>query len=253
MTDREAELNRQYWQEQNRTFYDATAERYWAETEISWGLYSVPEHQLGVLGDVAGLDVIELGCGTAYFSASLARRGARPVGVDVTPEQLASARRCQRQFGLEFPLIEASAVQVPLPDASFDIALSEYGACLWCDPQRWVPEATRLLRPGGRLVFLTNSVLVTLCIPDAEGQRAGAQLLRPQAAIRRQQAPSSGVQFHLGHGEWIDVLRGNGFEVERMIELYAPPDAPQDEEYNIASREWAQRWPIEELWVARKR
>jgi SAM-dependent methyltransferase len=197
--------------------------------------------------------VIELGCGTAYVSGWLARRGARPVGVDVTPEQLASARRCQRQFGLEFPLIEASAVQVPRPDASFDLAVSEYGACLWCEPQRWVAEAARLLRPGGRLVFLTNSLLIALCIPDTDGQRAGTELQRPQAKTRRQEWPSGGVEFHLGHGEWIDVLRGNGFEVERMVELYAPADAPQDESHIIASREWAQKWPIEEIWVARKR
>lgn len=253
MTDRDAELNRQYWQEQNRAIYDGTAERAWAETDITWGVYQVPERQLEVLGDVAGLDAVELGCGTAYFSAWLARRGARPVGVDVTPEQLATARRCQRQFQLEFPLIEASAVQVPLPDASFDLALSEYGACLWCEPQQWVAEAARLLRPGGRLVFLTNSLLVALCIPDAEGQRAQAQLQRPQSAIRRQQWPSGGVEYHLGHGEWIDVLRKHGFDIERMVEVYAPKDAPRDEAYHIADRQWAQQWPIEEIWVARRR
>jgi hypothetical protein len=61
------------------------------------------------------------------------------------------------------------------------------------------------------------------------------------------------VEFHLGHGEWIALLRDCGFDVERMVELYAPADAPQDESYNIAGREWAQRWPVEEIWVARKR
>ncbi len=60
--------------------------------------------------------------------------GARPVGVDVTPAQLATARRCQEQFGLTFPLVEASAEDVPLPDNSFDVAVSEYGASIWCDP-----------------------------------------------------------------------------------------------------------------------
>ena len=50
-----------------------------------WGLFHMPERELGVLGDVADLDVIELGCGTAYVSAWLARMGARPVGVDLTP------------------------------------------------------------------------------------------------------------------------------------------------------------------------
>ena len=68
-----------------------------------------------MLGDVAGLDVIELGCGTAYFAAWLARQGARPVGVDVTPAQLDTARRMQEETGLTFPLIEANAEDVPLP------------------------------------------------------------------------------------------------------------------------------------------
>jgi SAM-dependent methyltransferase len=253
MTDRDAEQNRAYWQQQNQLSYDASAESAWAETELDWGLYSVPDSQVGVLKEVSGLDVIELGCGTAYISAKLKRRGARPVGVDVTPAQLATARRCQRQFGLEFPLIEASAIQVPLPDASFDLAISEYGACLWCEPQKWVPEAARLLRPGGQLVFLTNSLLVALCVPDEDGQPARTELQRPQAAIKRQEWPSGGVEFHLGHGEWIDVLRSAGFEVERMVELYAPASATRDERHNIARRDWAQRWPVEEIWVARKR
>ena len=59
-------------------------------------MFSVPEASLGVLGDVSGKDVIELGCGTAYFGAWLARRGARVTGVDLTPAQLETARRMQR-------------------------------------------------------------------------------------------------------------------------------------------------------------
>src|SRR4029453_11092335 len=121
------------------------------------------------LGDVPGLDIIELGCGTAYFSARLAMHGARPVGVDPTPAQLATARRVQGQTGIVFPLVEAPAERVPLPDASFDLAVSEYGASLWADPARWIPEAARLLRPGGRLVFMTNSFIAYLCGIDEGG------------------------------------------------------------------------------------
>ena len=52
-------------------------------------------------GRLRGLDVVELGCGTAYFSAWLARRGARPVGFDVTAAQLAelAAEVMARGFG----------------------------------------------------------------------------------------------------------------------------------------------------------
>ena len=157
----------------------------------------MPEDSLETLGDVDGLDVVELGCGTAYVSAWLARRGARPVGVDVTPAQLATARRCQAELGLEFPLVEASAEDVPLPDESFDLAVSEYGASIWCDPHRWIPEAHRLLRPGGRLWFLRNSTLSILCCPG-RGHDPARRLQRPQLGLGRLEWPDEiGVEWQL--------------------------------------------------------
>ena len=127
------------------------------------------------------MDTIELGCGTAYISAWLARRGARPVGIDITPAQLETARRMQAEFDLDFPLLEASAEDVPLPDESFDLAISEYGASIWADPYRWIPEAARLLRPGGHLVFLVNGTIMILCSADEElppGRDAAPSLFR---------------------------------------------------------------------------
>ena len=135
--------NRDLWTESNREFTDGDALRSWGADEITWGVFAVPESEIGVLGDVTGLDVIELGCGTAYFSAWLAKRGARPVGLDVTPAQLETARRCMAETGVEFPLVEASAEDVPLADASFDLAVSEHGASTWCDPHRWIQGANR--------------------------------------------------------------------------------------------------------------
>lgn len=111
---------------------------------------------------MSGLEVVELGCGTAYLLAWLARRGARPTGVDLTAAQPATARRRQDRFGIRFPLVEADAGDVPLPGGNFDLAVSECGASLWCDPDRWVPEAARLPRPAGRLVFHTTSVLAAV-------------------------------------------------------------------------------------------
>jgi SAM-dependent methyltransferase len=194
--------NRELWTQANSEYTDEHAGRAWTAEDITWGIFNVPEQQLGVLGDVRGLDVIELGCGTAYFSAWLARRGARPTGVDVTPAQLESARRCQDRFGVTFPLIEADAGDVPLPSGSFDLAVSECGASLWCDPARWVPEAARLLLQGGKLVFHTTTILVTVCSPEPDGP-AGQQLLHSQRQAHRLATPRGGTQFHPGHGEWI--------------------------------------------------
>jgi SAM-dependent methyltransferase len=240
------------WTQTNAEYTDGAAERSWSAEAITWGIFGVRDDALGSpLGDVAALDVVELGCGTAYFSARLAKHGARPTGVDPTPAQLATARRMQEVTGIEFPLVEAPAERVPLPDGSFDVAVSEYGASLWADPERWIPEAARLLRPSSRLVFLTTSFLIYLCFPDVG--LAVETLQRAQFGPRTVAWPDGpGIEYHLAHGDWIDVLRRHGFEVERLIEIQAPPDATLPVYYEMASIEWARRWPAEEIWIARK-
>jgi SAM-dependent methyltransferase len=240
------------WTQANAEHTDGAAERQWGRAEISWGVFGVPESEIGCLGDVDGLDVVELGCGTAYISAWLARRGARPVGVDPTPAQLATARRMQSATGIEFPLVEAAAEAVPLPDASFDLAVSEYGASLWADPSQWVSEAARLLRPGGRLVFLTSSTISYLCFSDAGPVTTALQ--RPQFGMGRTRWPGEqGVEFHLSHGGWIGLLRENGFDIEALYEPQPHADAEDPVYYDYVTVDWARRWPAEEIWVARKR
>ena len=248
----ELSVNRAVWTAVNGQFTDAQAASAWQAEEITWGLFAVPETQLGVLGDLAGVDVVELGCGTAYFSAWLARLGARPVGVDLTPAQLQTARRCQTRFGVSFPLVEADAAHVPLGSGMFDLVLSEYGASVWCEPVGWLSEAARLLRPGGRLVFLTNSVLATLTVADTHGY-AQDRLLRAQRHLYRTQWPGGGIEYHPSHGDWIRMLRGAGFDVDALHELYAPTGADSPDYYEIVTADWARSWPAEDLWVATRR
>ena len=244
--------NREVWTQENAEYTGPKALDAWRQEEIRWGVFQVPESDVGALPDLAGKDVVELGCGTAYFSAWLARRGAHPVGVDLTPAQLETARRCQQELGIEFPLVEASAEDVPLPDASFDLALSEYGASIWCEPERWIAEAARLLRPGGELVFLSNSTLAILCSPD-EG-KVLEQLQRPQFGMYRfEWLPEKEVNFYIPHGEWIRVLTEHDFEIVALHELQAPADAKDHPRYELVSAEWARKWPSEDIWRARKR
>src|SRR5437588_2528075 len=244
--------NRKLWTRANKRYTAEHARESWEQDEIRWGTWDVPERELGVLPDVRGLDVIELGCGTAYFAAWLKRAGARRVvGVDVTPAQLASAEELNREFKLGLELIEANAEAVPLPDASFDLAISEYGASLWCDPYLWIPEAARLLRVGGQLVFLTNAVLLMLCMEEDEEMPATDRLLRPQFGMHRMEWPGDdSVEFHLGHGEMLRLLRTCGYEVEDLIEL-RPPEGSTTR-YPFVNIQWASRWPSEEVWKARK-
>jgi SAM-dependent methyltransferase len=247
---RDAKKNVELWTRANAEYTNENARTNWALDEISWGIWGIDESELDVLGDVAGLDVVELGCGTAYFSAWLAKKGASPVGVDVTPAQLETARRMMAETGIEFPLVKADAAETGLESESFDLAVSEYGASIWVDPYRWIPEAARLLRPGGRLVFLRNSTLVILCSDDEVP--AKDYLVHAQFGMHRFEWPEGGVEFHLAHGEWIDVLRANGFEIERLVEIQAPPDAETHEHYDYVTAEWARKWPCEEIWVSRK-
>lgn len=250
-SETDAARNRELWTHTNAEHGTAGPRSLWAADEITWGLWGIPESVVRVLPELEGKDVVELGCGTAYVSAWLARRGARPVGVDVTPAQLQSARALQQEFGLEFPLVEADGAETGLPDACADLVVSEYGVSIWVDPYRWVPEAARLLRPGGELVFLRNSTLVVLCSPD-EGV-AQESLQRPQFGMHRFEWPDGGVEFHLGHGDWIRLLRAEGFEILDLQELQAPPDARTHPLYDFVSADWAKRWPSEEIWRARKR
>jgi SAM-dependent methyltransferase len=244
--------NRAMWDEWAKQFATA-GERAWAENQPKWGIWGVPEAELRMLpDDLAGKDVIELGCGTAYVSSWLARRGATVVGIDNSQAQLDTARRLQLQHGVEFPLLHGNAEQVPYPDASFDFAISEYGACLWADPYRWIPEAARLLRPGGRLTFLTNSFLQTLCVPGADGIAATDRLLRPAFGMYRVEWPGDpGVEFHISHGDWIRILTRSGFEVEDLIDVRPSVDATTT--YEFTTLEWSRNWPCEEVWKARRR
>jgi SAM-dependent methyltransferase len=243
------QINRAHW-DTLADDYARDAQRLWAQTEPTWGIFNAPQAQVPMLpADLAGADVVELGCGTGYVSAWAARAGARPVGLDNSARQLATARAMQAEFGLAFPLVQADAEHTPLADTSADLVISEYGASIWCDPYRWVPEAARLLRPGGRLVFMRNSTLLMLCVPDVG--LAADRLLRPQAKLHRMTWESDpGVEFHLGHGDWLRLLRGAGFEVEDLIEVYAPENATTN--YDFVTAEWARQWPAEEVWFARR-
>src|SRR5438046_5400268 len=156
--------NREVWTVSNANYTAASASDAWAQNEITWGRWHTPESQIKVLPKLTGLEVIELGCGTAYFGEWLKKRGAKRVlGVDMTAEQLDTAREMQEKFGLGLEFLKANAEAVPLPDESFDIAFSEYGASLWCDPDLWIPEAARLLRPGGELVIMITTYHEMVC------------------------------------------------------------------------------------------
>ena len=201
------------------------AERAWAAAEPSWGIFGIPESQAGLLPDeLEGIDAVELGCGTGYVSAWLARRGARPVALDPTPGQLAIAAEFQARHRLRFPLVQAAAEAVPLADASFDLAVSEYGAAIWADPYRWIPEAGAAGAPGRPPRVPGQQLAAHAVRPGRRGRGGSDRLLRDQFGMHRFEWPDDpSVEFHLSHGDWIRLLRANDFEVEDLLELRPEP------------------------------
>lgn len=247
----------------NRAYWDGMAdqwvlpgERAWDSTDPSWGVWGIPERELHLLpDDMTGMRAIELGCGTAYVSAWMARRGATVTGIDNSAEQLRTARRLAEQHSVSLELLHGNAEEVPKPDESFDFAISEYGAAIWADPDKWIPEAHRLLRPGGTLVFLGNHVFVGLCSPPDGSFPITRRLERPYFGSHRLDWRDAvdepgGIEFTLTFSAWIRLFRETGFEIVDLAELQAPADAIGMR--SGVAAEWARDFPSEHVWTVRK-
>jgi SAM-dependent methyltransferase len=159
----------------NAAFWDAYAPGYQAEhapelgaTSFVWSPEGAREDDLGLLGDVAGRRVLEVGCGAAQCARWLAARGADVVAFDLSMEQLRQAVA----LGGGVPLVRADAAALPFADAAFDLACSAYGALPFvADSAAVMREVARVLRPGGRWVFSVTHPF-RWCFPDDAG-RAG--------------------------------------------------------------------------------
>jgi SAM-dependent methyltransferase len=218
--------------------------------DLAWGLWAIPESRLGVLGEVAGKDVLELGCGGAQWSMALARRGARPVGLDLSERQLGHGRRLMREAGVRFPLVHGDAERVPFGDGSFDVVFADHGAFSFADPYRTVPESARVLRRGGLLAFNHLSPIYQVATP-MEADHAGDRLVYDYFGLRRLQGPDGTVEFDLPYGAWIRLFRDCGLVVEDLIEPRPAADATSTYR-DAADLAWARRWPAECIWRARR-
>jgi len=242
----------------NRAWWDADSERYQAVQGqqlreaggAAWGVWQIPEAELQVLGAVAGLTTVELGCGAAQWSIALAQAGANAVGVDLSEAQLRAAWAASREAGVELRLVHASAESLPLPDASADIAFCDWGASRFADPDRWIPEAARILRPGGLLAFSSATPLLDLCWLDGTDAPA-TRLLRDAFGLDRVVDDGQTVEFQRTDGDWIRCFRRAGLTIEDLIEL-RPPEGATSSYWDEVAHAWARRWPAEQIWRVRR-
>jgi ubiquinone/menaquinone biosynthesis C-methylase UbiE len=239
-----ASANRSHWNESSDD-YQARHGDQLARKPQAWGVWALPEDELCILGDVAGKDVLEFGCGAAQWSIALSQRGARCTGLDISEQQLQYARANMESAGVDFPLVHGSAEDVPLQDCSFDIVFCDHGAMTFADPLLTVPEAARLLRPGGLLAFSASTPFHFVCWDDESD--SVSRTLRHNYFEKRRADNGASVCFSLPYGEWIGLFRRNKFTIESLVEL-KPPEGAETSYAGFVSREWATSWPAEHIW-----
>ena len=166
----------------NRAFWNADERRLPARhgpdirvERPGWGVWQIPEDEVHALGPVEGKDVLELGCGAAQWSIGLARKGAHAVGLDLSERQLAHARKLMAEADVHFPLVESSAESTPFAKESFDVVFCDHGAIGFTDPYKTIPEAARVLRPGGLLAFSMMTPFADACWPGGN-ETPGSEL-----------------------------------------------------------------------------
>jgi SAM-dependent methyltransferase len=220
--------------------------------EFGWGTWGIPEDEIHALGDVEGLDGLELGCGAGQFGIRAAKRGASVVGLDFSANQLAQAPANMASAGVTFPLVRGDAEELPFADASFDLVFCDHGAVGFTDPTWTVPEVARVLRPGGRFVFLGTTPFIFVTWPMVDGP-PGRTLERSYFDSRRmmwnEDDPS--FEYQLPYGEWIRLFRANGFVIEDLIELRPAADA-ETAFTDYVTKDWARDFPAEQIWKVRK-
>jgi SAM-dependent methyltransferase len=171
------------------------------------------------------------------------------VGLDLSQRQLDHARRLMAEAGIDFPLVHASAEDVPLPDASFDIVFCDHGAMTFADPYRTVPEVARLIRSGGLFAFNHHSAFETVCW-QTDADEVGDRLAHDYFGLHALDDGEE-IVYQLPYGEWIRLFRSNHFVIEDLIEPRPGPDMTSTYRSSEALA-WARRWPAESIWRLRR-
>jgi SAM-dependent methyltransferase len=162
-------------------------------------------------------------------------------------------REPAREKGTRFPLVRGDAEELPFADESFDLVFCDHGATTFTDPHRTIPEAARVLRPNGSLVFNISTPIIWMCWGD-DDEPPRAELRREYFSLGRFEYDDSdgpSVEWQLGYGDWIRLFRSSGLVVEDLIEPRPPADASTTYQ-DYAPLEWARAFPGEHIWKLRK-
>lgn len=227
------------WWDSNADEYQSEHGAFLGDDRFVWGPEGLDEADAGLLGEVAGLDVLEIGAGAAQCSRWLAAQGARPVALDLSHRQLQHALRIGAEntasntesgadsngvpLGNAVSLVEADAGALPFADGSFDLACSAYGAVPFvADPVRVFREVRRVLRPGGRWVFSVTHP-IRWAFPDEPGPEglsvAASYFDRTPYVEQDEEGRALYVEHHRTVGDRVRDVVAGGF---RLVDLVEP-------------------------------
>jgi SAM-dependent methyltransferase len=230
----------------SRLWWDADADDYLAEhggdigeADFVWGPEGLREADARLLGDVAGRDVLEVGCGSAPCARWLATAGARPVALDLSGQMLRHGAAIGEATGVRVPLVQAGAEHLPFAAESFDAACSAFGAVPFvADVGEVFREVARVLRPGAPWVFSVTHPIRWI-FPDDPGPGG---LTVTQSYFDRTpyvEVDDTGratyVEHHRTTGDYVRALVGAGLELVDVVE----PEWPAGH-----TRTWGQWSPL---------
>lgn len=235
----------------NRSWWDGDAADYHSRHAsyldgFHWCPEMLAESDARLLGDVAGLDVLEIGCGSAPCASWLARHSSAFVtGFDLSHAMLTHADG-------RVPLTQADAQALPYRDASFDVAFSVFGALPFVpDVTSVLIDVARVLRPGGRLVFSVNHPMRWIFPDDPQAFEAQISYFEREYVERDEDGTVTYAEFHRTLGDWVRALDAAGFHLLDLLE----PEWPEHltENWGQWSPERGRIFPGTAIFVCRKR
>ena len=207
--------------------YQSTHGEFLGDVGFVWGPEGLTEAEAGVLGPLAGRDVLEVGSGAGQCSRWVRAHGGRPVGLDLSHRQLQHSLRIDDATGVRVPSVQGTATALPFPDSSFDVVFSSFGALQFvADIAVCVQATARVLRPGGRFAFSITHPTRWMFPddPGPEGLTASQSYWDrlPYVEIDEASGVVAYVEHHRTLGDWVALLAGAGFVLTDLLEPQWP-------------------------------